>query len=107
MPFGKTATFTVTDAADVAVTALTSTQEIIIGEDASVSGAPTKEFVIKKPTTADVGIRFGLGTQYTFRKGYLAGGKPHSYAPGEIAGYVRLPAAAGSTTFFQDETGGT
>ncbi len=102
---GKTATFTVTDAADVPVTAMTETPDILVAEDPSVEGWPTTPFLVKKPTGADDPIQRPDGASYTFSKGNDYRGGPRPYVAGEIAGYVRLPTGKGSTTFQQDETG--
>lgn len=94
---GKTKTFTVTDAADVAVVAQICTPAITVQEDPGVASWPTQNFTIKKPTSGDVAIQRPIGGSYTFAKAT-------SYVPGEIAGYVRLVNASTSTTFQQDES---
>ena len=93
---GLTKTFTVTDAAAVAVVAQTYTPSITVREDAAVSGWPTGGYDVRKPASDSQAIRMPDGGAYTFAKGT-------TYAPGEIAGYVRLPSGAASTTFQQDE----
>jgi hypothetical protein len=98
MAHGNTKTFTVTDAADVAIAAETYTSEITVREDAAVVNWPTTDFDVRKPATTSTANRQPTGGSYTFKKGSNS-----HYQPGETAGYVRLPTGATSTTFQQDE----
>lgn len=93
----KTKTFSVTNAAFVAVTAQTITKEITIQEDASVVGFPTTNYKVAKPTSGDTPLEKIAGSRYVFRKG------TYPYRAGDIAGYVKT--LTGTTTFYQDETG--
>lgn len=97
---GKTRTFTVTDAVAVAIIATGYTSAITVQEDPSVAGWPTTNFTVQKPTSADTAIQRPIGGQYTFQ---VSLNNSASYAPGDVAGYVRLVAGAASTTFQQDE----
>lgn len=97
---GKTKLITVTNSADTPVKALTWTAAITVGEDASVVGYPTVDFLVKKPTAADDARRVQSGGTYTFQKG-LGGNESSRYGPGDIAGYVRT--VAGTSSFIQDE----
>ena len=103
---GKTKLITVTDAADVPVTAQTETREIHIREDPSVASWPTTDFVVKKPTSADQAAQQPTGAKYTFYAASRQNGNDKGiYTAGQIAGYVRLKTGAASTTFQQDEPG--
>jgi hypothetical protein len=95
---GKTKTFPVTDAADLPIVASSYAREISVAEDPSVVGWPTTGFLVKKPTPQDQGIRRPEGASYIFHSGGA------TYAPGDLAGYIRLPAGAAATTFQQDES---
>jgi hypothetical protein len=94
---GKTKLFTVTDAAAVAIVAVSYTALITVQEDPSVPNWPTQNFYVYKPATTSDGIQRPIGGSYAFQKGGSI------YAPGEIAGYVKLVNASTSTTFQQDE----
>lgn len=54
---GKTKTFPVTDAADLAIVAESYAREISVAEDPSVVDWPTTGFLVKKPSPGDQGIR--------------------------------------------------
>lgn len=95
---GNTKTYSVTDAADVGVVALGFTQFIRVGEDPSVLGWPTTDFVVKKPAADSDPIQKIAGASYTFSK--RDGG---FYSKGEVAGYIRT--ISGTTTFQHDERG--
>lgn len=92
---GNTQHITVGSSAYSAVTAQTNCTQVTIGEDPSVSGWPTTDFLIAKPGSASTPRRISAGGTYTFS---AMGGR---FTQGTIVGYVE--AVSGSTTFFQDE----
>lgn len=94
---GHTKLIAVAAEVDTPVVAASYTREIYVREDASVTGWPRSTFVIKKPNVNAQGIRRSIGETYVFRQG----GGP--YSPGDIAGYISLPAGAVASTFSQDE----
>ena len=102
---GKTTKFTATTA-PVAIQASVYTRAIVVGEwidPADPNAVPTTPFSVRKPSAADDPRGIAIGGTYTFQKG---SGDPFFvpyYRPGEIVGYVDLP--AGSKTFIKDEVG--
>jgi hypothetical protein len=94
---GQTYTFTVTDAAFVAVKAQSYCRRITIREEPP--DAPTTNYLIAKPASTDQQITRIQGTGYAFE----VPGRRNYFAPNETVGYVKLAAAGGSKTFQQDE----
>lgn len=95
---GKTRTTAITTSDWTAITASIYTQKVTIGEDASVTGWPTTDISLAKPTAADQPMRLPSGVQYTFE---LEGNR--HFGPGDILGYVK--AVSAGTTIFIDERG--
>ena len=93
---GATRTFTVTTTA-TAVTVQSDSREITVGEDPSVAGWPTGDWVLRQPFAASAAVRRASGTTWTFKSAAGTGG----FAKGEVVGYVAV--VSGSTTFFQIE----
>jgi hypothetical protein len=88
---------TVTNSSYTAVTAVSSNaSQITVGEDPSVAGWPTTDFLVAKPTNTSVPRRVSVGSTYTFLA--LNNGK---FAAGQVVGYIET--VSGTTTFFQDE----
>lgn len=85
-----------------AVIADTVCDSIEIGEDPSVAGWPTVDYLVYKRTVPGQDVatitprQKVAGTTYTFRKP-----KPLCYLPGEVVGWVAT--TTGSSTFFKDE----
>ena len=84
--------------ASVAATAVivqsATTRRVVVGEDPSVSGWPTTDFLVMRPTLNNAARRVPAGEVYTFE-----GLSP--FPIGAVVGYIST--VAGSTTFFQDE----
>jgi hypothetical protein len=92
---GNTQHITVGSTQFTQIVAQTQCGEITVGEDPSVSGWPTTDFLVAKPSAANTPRRVSAGGTYTFS---ALGGR---FMAGAIAGYVE--AVSGATTFFQDE----
>ena len=95
MPLTRTVTVNSTDASSIAVQ--TYPRIVSIGEDPSISGYPTTDFLVYKMTTDENPRRIPAGGNYTFPRTDAG-----SFRPGQIVGYVK--AVTGSTTFFIDES---
>lgn len=96
----KTKLITVSSASPTAITTATACQKVTVGEDPSVSGYPTTDFLVMKPTSSDQARRVLSGNQYDFpgpRGPYGNDG----WEQGRTVGYVK--AVVGTTTFYQDE----
>lgn len=102
---GNTKTFSVTDAAYVAITAAIDTHMITVQEDNSVAGWPTTAYTIKKPTTAATAIQKAAGARTVFQKSAKVsiGDFPFAFKAGEVVGYIQT--VSGTTTFAQDDAG--
>jgi hypothetical protein len=92
---GNTQHITVGSSQFTQIVAQTQCGEITVGEDPSVNGWPTTDFLVAKPSAANAPRRVSAGGTYTFS---ALGGR---FMAGAIAGYVE--AVSGATTFFQDE----
>lgn len=93
---GKTDQLTVTDATPTEIVAQTQCNRIAVGEDPSVSGWPTSNFLVMKPAPTDDPREIPMGVSYIFER---TGG---AYLPGTVVGYIQT--VSGTTTFFQDES---
>ena len=102
---GNTKTFSVTNAAYVAITAVIDTHMITVQEDKSVSGWPTTDYTIKKPTAAATAIQRPAGSKCVFQKStkVSTGNFPYAFKAGEVVGYIQT--VTGTTTFYQDDAG--
>jgi hypothetical protein len=78
------------------VVALTKCEQVTVGEDYSVAGAPTLDFRVRKPEKTDAFRTLPAGTTYTFKR---TNGR--MWKPGEVCGYIET--VSSSTEFFQDE----
>lgn len=93
MSFGTTQTFTVTNTNYSQVTVQSGyCRQVTVGESPAVSGYPTTDFLVAKPSTGNTPRRVVGGQSYTFIGPFVAG---------SIAGYVET--VTGTTTFYQDE----
>ena len=94
----KTSTFTVNNiGSPEAVVATCACRTVTIGEDPSVTGWPTTDFLITGNESGSGAIQRPAGTQWTFEDPLLRRG----FKPGDIVGYVET--VTGSTTFIQVE----
>jgi hypothetical protein len=91
---GYTKTFTVGSATPVGVVAVGFSKRIIVGEDSSVSGWPTTDFLVRKSLSTDPARQVPIGSNYVFDR-------ERAWRPGDTVGYVQT--VTGTTTFFQDE----
>jgi len=94
----KTTLATVTNPAWYAVTASDYTPEIEVGEDPAVTGWPTTDLQLAKPTTADGPRTLSGGVNYIFRAN-----NGRLFGPGEVVGFIRPKTASASVTLFIDE----
>jgi hypothetical protein len=78
------------------VVAQTNCGEVTVGEDPSVIGWPTTDFLVSKARPGNTPRRVSAGGTYTFS---ALGGR---FDVGAIVGYVE--AVSGATSFFQDES---
>ncbi len=75
------------------VTAATFCCRITVGEDGTVSGAPTTNYNVYKPDYNSTPRQVFIGQTYTFQG---------IFVPGQIVGYIK--SITGTTTFFKDES---
>lgn len=102
---GKTLIFPVTSAAPQPIVAQTICKEVEVGEDQSVPGFPTVDYVIRMPTAVDDPLTLLKGQRFLFTPTGSPLGKNTLhygyYVPGDIIGYIET--VSGSSDFAQDE----
>jgi hypothetical protein len=87
---GYTQTLTVTDAAQVNVTASTFCAALYVSESSVAAGWP-RTFLVKGPMPGSVQIAQTPGASFRF---------PGPFQPGDIVGSVELNPASGDTSIF-------
>jgi hypothetical protein len=92
---GFTSQITVASGAFSQIAAQSNCQDVTVGEDPSVAGFPTTDFLIARPLSTATPRRLTGGSSYRFTSPIGL------FKKGQIIGYVQ--AVRGSTTFFQDE----
>ncbi len=94
----KTYTFSVgASPTKTPITVQSWTSRIELQEDPSAGSYPSTDFLIYRPTTSDLPVRFLAGSTYIID----SGGAP--FYTGQIIGYIS--GVSGSTTFAQIEQG--
>lgn len=99
----KTSLLTVSDEGDPnPVIATIGTRKITIGEDASIEGWPTTDYLVKGADPGSAFMRKAAGTTFSFEFPINRWSQERpGFRPGEIVGYVQT--VTGSTTFYQIE----
>jgi hypothetical protein len=92
---GATSLITVSSAGFTRLVTVSDCQKVTIGEDPSISGWPTTDYLIARPLITSQPRRVTGGNVYPFTPPY------GMFKPGQTIGFVK--ATTGTTTFFQDE----
>lgn len=96
----KTITFAVSQTpAKTPIVCQTWTRRVEIQEDPSVGGYPTTDFLIYRPSAADLPIRYLTGSTFALETSVASAPFPAGYVLGYVSG------VSGSTTFAQIEEG--
>ena len=90
-----TGNFTANSTGYSAITALSFCRNLRIAENCGVTGWPTTDLLIAKPTSSATPVRIPAGQSYTFNS------PATFFSLGQIVGYVKT--VSGSTTIDQDE----
>lgn len=92
---GATNLITVSSGAFTQIVALSNCQGVTVGEDPSVSGFPTTDFLVARPLGTSNPRRISGGGSYRFTSPLGL------FKKGQTVGFIK--AVSGTTTFFTDE----
>lgn len=96
----KTYTFAVSQTpAQTPIVTRTWTRRVEIQEDPSVGAYPSTDFLIYRPGTSDLPVRYLTGSSFVMETGVLSAAYPAGVTIGYISG------VSGSSTFAQIEEG--